>query len=67
MYAGVPIASPVSVSLSAPAVLTARAMPKSATSGVAALEQDVLGLDVAVDHPVPVGVAQRVRHLARDA
>src|SRR2546422_500251 len=31
MYAGVPIASPVSVSLSPPAALTARAIPKSVT------------------------------------
>src|SRR5947208_14209299 len=33
MYAGVPTESPVSVSRSRPAVLTARAMPKSATIG----------------------------------
>ena len=32
---------------------------------VAVGEQDVLGLDVAVDHPAPVGVVQRVGHLRR--
>jgi hypothetical protein len=32
MYVGVPTAMPVRVSLSPPATLTARAMPKSATS-----------------------------------
>ena len=31
------------------------------------MEQDVLGLDVAVDHAVLVGVLQRVGHLAGDA
>jgi len=34
--------------------------------GVAALEQDVRRLDVAVHHAVAVRVAQRVGHLARD-
>ena len=34
--------------------------------GVAALEQDVLRLDVAVDDAVGVGVAQRVGDLAGD-
>jgi hypothetical protein len=31
------------------------------------VDQDVLGLDVAVDDPVPVRVVQRVRHVAGDA
>jgi len=30
------------------------------------VQQDVLGLDVPVDHPPPVGVVQRVRHLGGD-
>ena len=34
--------------------------------GVALAEQDVLGLDVAVDDPGPVGIVQRVGHLAHD-
>ena len=33
---------------------------------VSALQQDVLWLDVAVDHAAPVGVCECVRHLARD-
>jgi hypothetical protein len=33
----------------------------------AVVEQDVLGLDVPVDHAVPVGVVERRGHLARDA
>ena len=41
-------------------------MPKSATSAWPSAEQDVLGLDVAVDHAVAVGVVQRVGHLAGD-
>jgi hypothetical protein len=32
----------------------------------AVVQQDVLGLDVPVDHPVPVGVVERVGHLPRD-
>ena len=32
----------------------------------AVVQQDVLGLDVAVNHPVPVGVVERVGHLAGD-
>jgi hypothetical protein len=34
--------------------------------GLVALEQDVLRLDVAVDHSVGVGVVQRAQHLAGD-
>ena len=34
---------------------------------VPVVQQDVLGLDVAVHHAVPVRVVERVGHLARDA
>ena len=34
---------------------------------MAALEEDVLGLDVAVEHALRVGVGKRVRHLPGDA
>ena len=64
MYAGVPRASPVSVSRSSPAAVTARAMPKSATTACVAIQQDVLRLDVAMDDAVRVRVAQRAQHLA---
>ena len=57
---------PVWVSFSPPAWLTARAMPKSATSAWPLMKQDVLGLDVAVDDPVLVGVVQRLGRLAGD-
>ena len=46
------------------AALTASAMPKSATSALPVVQQDVLGLDVAVDHAVAVRVVERVGHLA---
>ena len=39
-------------------------MPKSATSALAVVEQDVLRLDVAMDDAVPVGVVERVGDLA---
>ena len=67
MYAGVPSASPVSVSRSPPAASRARAMPKSATSAWPLEQQDVLRLDVAVDDPLRVRIVQRVGHLAGDA
>ena len=58
---------PVSViRLPPPALETARAMPKSATSARAVVQQDVLGLDVAVDHAVAVGVVERVGDFGRD-
>ena len=58
--------SPVPVRLLAARRSTARAIPKSATTACPTLEQDVLGLDVAVDDTVRVRVAQRVGHLAAD-
>ena len=41
--------------------------PEVRHQGVAALEEYVLRLDVAVDHAARVRIAQGVRHLARDA
>jgi hypothetical protein len=40
--------------------------PKVGNDRVALFEQDVLGLDVAVDHPVAVGIVERVGYLARE-
>ena len=61
MYAGVPTLIPVAVSRLAARRRRARAMPKSATSGVAvAREEDVLRLDVAVEDAVLVRVAERL-------
>src|SRR6476661_6080935 len=57
MYCGVPRLIPLSVSRSSESDASARA----------AGEQDVLGLDVAVDHAVLVGVVERIGHLAGDA
>jgi len=67
MYAGVPTASPVSVSRSTPALATAHAMPKSATRAWPLSSRMFSGLNVPMDHSAPVCVAQGVRHLARDA
>ena len=39
-------------------------MPKSATESAAVVQQDVLGLDVAVDHALAVGVVEGAAHLA---
>src|SRR3712207_7274320 len=40
---------------------------KVGQDGVTTLEQDVLGLDVAMDDPFGVGVCQRVGHFMDDA
>ena len=40
--------------------------PEIGDHGLPVLEQDVLRLDVAVDHAVPVGIVQRARDGARD-
>ena len=48
------------------AALTASAMPKSSDHRPAVVQQDVLGLDVAVDHAVPVRIVERVGDFARD-
>ena len=42
-------------------------MPKSATSGPAVVEKDVLRLDVPVNHVVPVRVVERTGDLGGDA
>ena len=67
MYAGVPTATPVTVSRESPAA--ARAMPKSVTTArpVDAVEQDVVGLHVAVHDAARVRVRQRVGDVAQDA
>ena len=62
-----PTTSPVSVSLSSLAALQRPGDPEVGDQRVAVVgEQDVLGLDVPVDHAVAVGVLQRLRRLARD-
>jgi hypothetical protein len=40
--------------------------PEIGHHGAAVVQQDVLGLDVPVDHALPMGVIQRVRHVAGD-
>ena len=68
MYSGVPNTIPASVSV-APAS-TARASPKSQDLGdlVGALlhQEYVVGLEVAMDDPLLVGVGQRPPELAAD-
>ena len=49
------------------AALTASAMPKSATIGAAVVQQDVLGLDVAMDDALAVGVVEGVGDSRGDA
>ena len=68
MYVGVPIAMPVAVSRESPSLI-ARAMPKSVTIGrpLSRVDQDVVGLDVAVDDAALVGVGERVGDVAQRA
>ena len=66
MYCGVPTTIPLSVSCSALAACSARAMPKSATTAWPAGQHDVLGLDVPMDDPVLVGVLQGAADFAGD-
>ena len=61
MYCGVPSDSPVCVMRAPPALMTASAMPKSATTGCAVLEQNVLGLEIAMNDAVRVRVVERAR------
>ena len=67
MYCGVPSERPVCVMRAPPAFEIASAMPKSATTGCPSLEQNVLGLEVAVDHAVRVRVVERAGDGDRDA
>ena len=60
-------ATPVSVRRSSPAAVDGPRDAEVGDDGVALLEQDVLGLDVAMDDAVRVGVAERVGDLAGDA
>ena len=62
-----PIARPDSVSFSSDGDdLHGRGHAEIGDDRLAVLEQDVLRLDVAVDHALAVGVVQGERHLARD-
>ncbi len=63
---GVPTAIPVSVSLLAAGRADRPGDAEVGHHGVAALQQDVLRLDVAVNDAVAVGVAQRVGYLTGD-
>ena len=68
MYAGVPRARPSEVRCPAAAVDsdTALATPKSVDQRVLPGQENVVGLDVAMDHALLVGVGERVGHFAED-
>ena len=65
MYAGVPTTCPVCVSDPVAASMRARDA-EVGDERLPVAEQDVLGLDVAMDDAVPVRVVERERDLARD-
>ena len=66
MYAGVPSARPVAVNEECERLVQRLGDAEVGDQRVPVREQDVGGLDVAVDDAVPVGVAQRVGHVAQD-
>ncbi|MEZ4588221.1 MAG: hypothetical protein R2909_17725 [Gemmatimonadales bacterium] len=66
MYCGVPRAQARLGHPLAAGGLDREGDPEVGHRGVAVLEQDVLGLDVAVDHPETVRVAEGVGDLAGD-
>ena len=67
MYVGVPTAMPVAVSRVPPSI--ARAMPKSVTIArpLSAVEQNVVGLDVAMNDAAQMRVRQCVGDLGEDS
>ena len=67
MYCGVPSESPVCVMRCAAGLLHGERDAEVGDERVPALQQNVLGLDVAMDHAERVRVAERVGDLARDA
>ena len=66
MYCGVPSDSPVSVIRVLARLARGERDAEVGDQRAAVVQQDVLGLDVAVDHAVPVRVVERVGDLARD-
>jgi len=66
MYCGVPNDSPVCVSRSPPACCT-QSNPEVGDERLAILQEDVLRLDVPVNHAMPVRVIERTRDFTRDA
>ncbi len=67
MYCGVPSDRPVCVMRCAARLLNGERDTEIRDERLAIVQQDVLGLDVAVDHAVAVRVVERARHFARDA
>jgi hypothetical protein len=65
MYAGVPSTNPMEVSCRPPAVLNARAMPKSATTACVS-SKNVFRFDVAVYDALAVGMRERIGNLTHD-
>jgi hypothetical protein len=67
MYAGVPIVDPVFVAFDAFDSSRKRAIPKSSTFTLSrARQENVLGLDVAMDDPLRMGGDEHVEQLIRD-